>query len=183
MIDEKQLTIFLCKILRHEPKRFGVNVDEYGSCDMDELVEAINNQKNWNGVTKELILKIAREDKKERYQIGGNTIRARYGHSYPVKHKTFNRELPTTLYHGTNKKSLFKIMDCKEGLLPMKRENVHLSESRNFADLAAKRRKDPRMIKVDVKKAQELGVSFTYVGNEVWLSGPVPVECLEEIKF
>ncbi len=42
---KKQLTIFLCKILRHEPKRFGVNVDEYGSCDMDELVEAINNQK------------------------------------------------------------------------------------------------------------------------------------------
>ncbi len=81
------------------------------------------------------------------------------------------------------KKSLYKIMDCKEGLLPMERENVHLSESRNFADLAAKRRKDPRMIKVDVKKARELGVSFTYVGNEVWLSRPVPVECLEEIKF
>lgn len=183
MVDEKQLTIFLCKILRHEPKRFGVNVDEYGSCDMDELVEAINNQKNWDGVTKELILNMAQEDKKERYQIEGNAIRARYGHSYPVKHKTYNRELPAILYHGTNKKSLFKIMDCKEGLLPMKRENVHLSESRNFADLAAKRRKDPRMINVNVKKARELGVSFTYVGNEVWLSGPVPVECLKEIKF
>lgn len=183
MYNEKKLSTFMCKILRHEPQKFGLQVDDYGFCNIDDLVISINKQKQWSGITKEDILRIVKDCKKQRYEVEENKVRTRYGHSYPVRHKESNRELPAILYHGTNEASLFKIMDCKEGLLPMQREDVHLSETREFANLAAKRRKNPRMLKVHTDKAVELGTKFVYAGHEVWLSTKIAVECLEEIEF
>ncbi|MFP3727526.1 RNA 2'-phosphotransferase [Priestia filamentosa] len=183
MFNERKLSTFMCKILRHEPKKFGLEVDEYGFCSIDELVNSINQQKQWSGITREDILYIVQECKKQRYEVEEEKIRTRYGHSYRVRHKESKRELPSILYHGTNKESLFFIINEKKGLLPMQRDSVHLSETRDFANLAAKRRKEPRMLKVSVEEALNLGVEFKYVGNEVWLSTPIPVSCLEEIKF
>ncbi|MCU7667228.1 RNA 2'-phosphotransferase [Bacillus thuringiensis] len=177
------LGAFMSKILRHEPEKHGITVDEYGYCKIKDLTRAISKQKRWSSVTEEDIVGIVHASDKKRYEIEGDKVRARYGHSYHVLHPEINRELPEFLFHGTNEHALKKIMDEKEGLKPMNRQDVHLSETRAFADLAAKRRKNPKMVKVNTIMARELGTKFVYAGHEVWLSTEIPCICLEEIPF
>ncbi|MNC50401.1 RNA 2'-phosphotransferase [compost metagenome] len=60
----------------------------------------------------------------------------------------------------------------------MGRQYVHLSEGIHFASLAGSRRGKLVLLTVDTVKAAELGVTFYYAGNEVWLAGPVPPACI-----
>lgn len=73
-------------------------------------------------------------------------------------------EPPVVLYHGTNRRVLAAIM--KEGLKPMGRQYVHLSEGTHFAALAGSRRGELAMLKIDALSAKQSGVTFYYAGNE-----------------
>lgn len=64
----------------------------------------------------------------------------------------------------------------KQGLRPMKRQYVHLSEGLHFATLAGKRRGELMILAIDTEKASRAGVVFYYAGNEVWLADAVPAE-------
>lgn len=64
-----------------------------------------------------------------------------------------------------------------DGLKPMGRQYVHLSESTHFASLAGRRKGELVMLKVDSLKAVAEGIPFYYAGNEVWLAEWVPWEC------
>lgn len=170
--EEVKLSSFMAKILRHSPQKFGLTLDDYGFCAITELVNAIQNQPHWSHITEEEIRHIVAASPKQRYLIKDSKIKARYGHSVPVLQENSNRQLPAHLYHGTYKKALAPIQ--KEGILPMGRQQVHLSESPTFATLAAKRRKDPLLIKIDTRIAREAGAVFHFAGNEVWLSTSLP---------
>lgn len=171
---------FLCKILRHSPSQFHVSLDEYGYAPIDELLNAISSNEKWvNLVTVEMILEVVRTDEKQRYKLDstGTKIKARYGHSIAVKSdEEQSRVLPDILYHGTGMEHLDSIQ--KLGLLPMRRVNVHLSETTFFANKSAKRNQFPVLLKVDTIMAKNLGVTFEYAGDEVWLSSPTPSDCL-----
>lgn len=171
---------FLCKILRHSPSQFHVSLDEYGYAPIVELLNAISLNEKWsNLVTFEMILEVVKTDEKQRYKLDstGTKIKARYGHSIEVKSdEEQNRVLPDILYHGTGMEHLNSIK--KLGLLPMKRVNVHLSETTFFANKSAKRNLFPVLLKVDTIMAHNLNVTFEYTGDEVWLSSPIPPKCL-----
>jgi len=81
---------------------------------------------------------------------------------------------PLVLYHGTNVQAAPVIL--KQGLRPMKRQYVHLSEGLHFATLAGKRRGELVILEIDTEKASQAGVVFYYAGNEVWLADAVPAE-------
>ncbi|MFJ8528659.1 RNA 2'-phosphotransferase [Bacillus sp. NPDC094106] len=171
---------FLCKILRHSPSQFHVTLDEYGYAPIEEILNAIRSDERWsNLISKEIILKVVKTDEKQRYKLDstGTKIKARYGHSIEVKSdEVQNRTLPEILYHGTGIEHLHSIQ--KLGLLPMKRTNVHLSETTHFANKSAKRNQYPLLLEVDTIVAKDLGVTFEYAGDEVWLSSPIPSDCL-----
>ncbi|MDF9599615.1 RNA 2'-phosphotransferase [Bacillus cereus] len=171
---------FLCKILRHSPSQFHVSLDEYGYAPIDELLNAISSNEKWaNLVNVEMILEVVKTDEKQRYKLDstGTKIKARYGHSIAVKSdEEQNRVLPDILYHGTGMEHLDSIQNL--GLLPMKRVNVHLSETTFFANKSAKRNQFPVLLKVDTIMAKNLGVTFEYAGDEVWLSSLTPSDCL-----
>ena len=174
-----KLSSFLTKILRHSPSEYNLTIDDYGYCDIQILVDAIKKQDYWGEVTVEDIIDIVDSCEKQRFEIDGKSIRARYGHSIPIILKEESKELPEVFYHGTNEMALLYIGGVmKQGLREMERQFVHLSETPHFAMLAAQRRKCPKVIKVDVEKAVSEGVSFHYVGNEVWLSTKIPFNCL-----
>lgn len=78
------------------------------------------------------------------------------------------------LYHGTNVQAAPVIL--KQGLRPMRRQYVHLSEGLHFATLAGKRRGELIILAIDTEKASQAGVVFYYAGNEVWLADAVPAE-------
>lgn len=113
---------------------------------------------------------------KQRFEIEGDRIKARYGHS----HTKITYEVgtpPLILYHGTHYGVLPVIME--EGLRPMGRQYVHLSEGTHFASLAGSRRGKLILLTVDTVRAAQMGVIFYYAGNEVWLAEPVPSSCLQ----
>ncbi len=169
---EKSLSKLITKVLRHTPADFGIVLDpEDGSCPVDSLLEAIQAQPKWSWVKTEDIEQVVHNSDKQRFEIEGGRIRARYGHSHD-KVRYAPGEPPTILYHGTNKKALPSIM--KEGLRPMSRQYVHLSEGTHFATLAGSRRGELVILKVDTGHAKQLGITFYYAGNEVWLADRVP---------
>lgn len=121
------------------------------------------------------IEQVVRNSDKQRFEIEGGRIRARYGHSHD-KVQYAPGEPPAFLYHGTNKKALQSILN--EGLSPMSRQYVHLSEGIHFATMAGSRRGELVILKVDTLRTKQLGVTFYYAGNEVWLADRVLLESL-----
>lgn len=173
---EKSLSKLISKMLRHTPEAFGLVLDpEDGSCTVDALLASIQAQPKWGWVAKEHIELVVLQSDKQRFEIIDTRIRARYGHSHDRVHYT-SAEPPAILYHGTNKKALTSIM--LEGLKPMSRQYVHLSEGTHFATLAGSRRGELVILEVDTSSAKQSGVTFYYAGNEVWLADHVPAASL-----
>ncbi|WP_438447103.1 RNA 2'-phosphotransferase [Gorillibacterium sp. sgz5001074] len=177
---EKSLSKFMTKILRHSPEDFGVVLDPMdGSCPLSILLEVIQAQSQWKWVKQEDIEQVVQNSDKQRFEIEADRIRARYGHSHN-KVQYAPGEPPAVLYHGTNKKALSSIL--KDGISPMNRQYVHLSEGTHFAALAGSRRGELVILKVDTVNAQQLRVTFYYAGNEVWLADSVPPGCCSVVE-
>jgi putative RNA 2'-phosphotransferase len=172
--QEKSLSKWMTKVLRHTPGEFGLTLDpEDGSCPAASLLTAVTAQPRWSWVTMEDIHQVVRNSEKQRFEWNGDRIRARYGHSHD--HISYTPGIPPpTLYHGTNTKALPSIL--KEGLLPMGRQYVHLSEGTHFATMAGSRRGELMILKVDTVQARESGAAFYFAGNEVWLADRVPAD-------
>ncbi|WP_284238219.1 RNA 2'-phosphotransferase [Paenibacillus glycanilyticus] len=172
---EQSISKLMTKILRHTPAQFGVSLNpEDGSCPIDVLLEAIQAQPKWAGITTEDIEQVVRNSEKQRFAIEGGRIRARYGHSHDRVQYTAGHP-PAVLYHGTNKNALPSIL--LKGLEPMNRQYVHLSEGTGFATLAGSRRGELVILKIDTSRVKEAGIVFYYAGNEVWLADRVPADC------
>jgi putative RNA 2'-phosphotransferase len=182
---EKTLSKLMTKLLRHAPEAFGVVLNsEDGSCTVNDLIEAMQGLPEWSGIKLEDIEQVVRNSDKQRFEMENGRIRARYGHSHD-KVRYEPGEPPAVLYHGTNEKALPSIRE--EGINPMSRQYVHLSEGTHFATLAGRRRGELVILKIDTASAKQLGITFYYAGNEVWLADHVPSACcsvwsLEEKK-
>jgi putative RNA 2'-phosphotransferase len=174
MYDKKKrdrLSKFMSYILRHNALDYGLTLDSDGFVSLEELVNAIQQENQWEDVSQEIIEQVVHECEKQRYEIIDTNIRARYGHS--KSHVSYIPTVPpNSLYHGTNTKAISAIMHS--GLKPMNRQYVHLSETTKFATIAGKRRGDLILVLVDAKSAHESGINFYPAGGEVWLSDEIP---------
>lgn len=180
MYDKKKrdrLSKFMSYILRHNPSEFGLSLDSEGFVSFNDLIRAVQKEKQWEDVNQEIIEQVVRECEKQRYEIVGSKIRARYGHSKP--NVSYNPSVPPNiLYHGTNSKAISDIL--RTGLKPMNRQYVHLSETTKFATLAGKRRGDLVLVLIDAYRAHEAGVKFYPAGGEVWLSDAIPPQFIKK---
>lgn len=121
------------------------------------------------------------KSEKKRHELKENKIRAMYGHSIPIKIVKEEAKSPRYLYHGTSSRFIDSIE--ANGLLPMSRQYVHLSEDLETATLVGRRKGNHLIILiVDTEKAQEKNIKF-YLGNEkVWLADEVPSEFISIYK-
>lgn len=166
--------------LRHNPRKYGLKLDEYGFVELQEFLNAMNRMHHFQPKLTEMkIREIMNSSDKERFEIKNGKICALYGHSIPGIIKRKQATPPDILYHGTAHRFLPSIM--KEGLLPMGRQYVHLSTDIAMAESVGKRRDNrPVILKINAKQAAKDGIKF-YVGNdEVWLCDHVPVKYLSE---
>jgi putative RNA 2'-phosphotransferase len=173
--QEESLSKFMSKILRHAPEQFGLELDHEGYCDIQDLLGGIKPEKRWSYVSEADIIQVVENCPKQRYEIVNGYIRANYGHSMgrlDYKEST----PPTILYHGTNTKVINKILD--EGIKPMGRKYVHLSDTLEFATLAGKRRGELVILEVDTVRALDNNVKFYVANNGVWLADYVPPQYL-----
>lgn len=172
-MDYVRLSKTISYILRHHPEDYDLELDSNGFVDVNLLLDSINSKKEFNkNITIADLKHILSTSDKKRWEIVDNKIRAYYGHSIDQEIKHEVKIPPNVLYHGTSPKVVYKILE--EGLLPMKRQFVHLSEDIETAAIVGKRRdKNPIILVIDSKKAYEDGVKFMCENNNIWLTKKV----------
>ena len=175
-----KISKFLSYILRHHPDTIESSLDEEGylNIDLDELILRMKTKKKFQDTTlnKSILMEVVNEDAKGRYEITDNKIRARYGHSIDgIFIFLTEKELPNHLYHGTPKKNLDNIL--KEGLKPMGRNLVHLTEDETDALNVGKRHgKDVILLRIDVKEALKENIKFWKPGKNVYTAKFIPAK-------
>ena len=176
-----KLSKFLALILRHQPERFALTLDESGWASLTEVLEILNGLPNFRWATRTDVLELVAEgagDEKRRFEVDGNRIRARYGHSVaqPIVYEPCVP--PRQLYHGTSSSAAGRIV--QEGLKPMGRQYVHLSPDPETAvRVGARHDEQPVLLSVRAAEAYRAGVVFYQADEMVYLTKHVPPEFLE----
>ena len=106
---------FVSLILRHKPETIGIQLDEHGWANVDELIAGISKTCEFN---REILEEIVRTDNKQRFTFNEDKtkIRANQGHSIPVDVELPAAIPPETLWHGTGEKYVASI--DQQGLIP-----------------------------------------------------------------
>ena len=183
-----KLSKFLALILRHQPERFGLVLDEEGWAPLSEVMDILHGLPNFRWATKADVMTVVDggesngssglDIEKRRFEVAEGCIRARYGHSVaqPIRYEPCVP--PATLYHGTSPDALEAIR--REGLEPMERQYVHLSPDPETATRVGARHDDrPLVLAVRAADAHAAGIAFHQADESVYLARHVPAEFLE----
>ncbi|MBN1287816.1 MAG: RNA 2'-phosphotransferase [Anaerolineae bacterium] len=174
MADQTRLSKFLSLILRHRAQDFGLTLDADGFTDLDSVWAAVERCYPGCYIEADLQAVVAGDPTgKKRFEIVGDRIRARYGHTQ-VRTITYPPvEPPEYLYHGTHAKALDAIRG--DGLKPMQRQYVHLSLSVEWAVMVGRRRTDaPVILRVRAGEAHRAGIEFYHPEPNHYLVEAVP---------
>lgn len=179
-MDEKRTvkaSKFLSLVLRHAPEKVGLTLDEAGWVDVDALLAAC--AAHGRRLSRAELDHVVATNNKRRfaYSDDGRRIRASQGHTVAVDLGLAPAVPPDVLFHGTAARTLPLIL--RDGLLPMSRQDVHLSADRETAVRVGSRHGRPVVLAVDAAGLAAAGHVFRRSDNGVWLSGPVPVRWLE----
>jgi putative RNA 2'-phosphotransferase len=176
-----KLSKFLSLILRHQPERFALALDEEGWASLPEVMEILRGLPNFRWATRADVMTVVDEGtggSKRRFEVEGNRIRARYGHSFaqPIVYEPCTP--PSVLYHGTSPDGLASIR--REGLRPMERQYVHLSPDPETAIRVGVRHADrPVILTVRAAEAHAAGIEFYQADEAVYLAKLIPTEFVE----
>lgn len=175
--NQKQKSKFLSLVLRHQPEKIGIELDEMGWVEVDVLLSALSRHKQ--SVSLEELRRLVAENDKQRFALSedGRRIRANQGHSVKVELDHPLTEPPEILLHGTPEKYVDSIR--KEGIQKVKRHDVHLHEDLNVASDVGKRRGKPVILRIQSQKMHRAGHAFYLTPNKVWLVDSVPPEFIE----
>jgi putative RNA 2'-phosphotransferase len=171
---------FLSLVLRHKPEEIGLELDENGWANTEELIEKCNRKGQKLNV--ELLEAIVATNEKKRFALNEDKskIRANQGHSIEVDLNLIEVIPPEELYHGTVKNGIDEILI--HGLKKMNRQHVHLSKDVETAKIVGARRGKPIILKIDSKKMHEDNYKFYVSENGVWLSDFVPSQYIRKLK-
>jgi putative RNA 2'-phosphotransferase len=180
MSSEKNLTAtskFLSLVLRHQPEVVGMQLDDEGWLDINQLI--FNANERGNALSLELLHEVVATSDKKRFALSddGLRIRANQGHSLAnVDLKLDEAKPPQTLYHGTVAVFLESIRAT--GLQKRSRNHVHLSSDLATATKVGSRRGKPIVLQVDAGAMHQQGYLFYLSANGVWLVDAVPPQYL-----
>jgi len=177
----ESLSRFLSYVLRHAPQELGLVLDRSGFVSLDKLLAAMHAESRWRWVRKDDLLNLVASSPRRRFEIGGDRIRALYGHTVPQTMVHEQVIPPEYLFHGTARR-FFSSIECS-GLLPARRAFVHLSCSIEEALAVGKRRdSDPVVYRVLALAAHNQGIRF-YRAGDVYLSRFVPARYLQRLAL
>lgn len=167
---------FLSLILRHEPGKIGIALDEQGWVDVDVLLQAM--ARHHHRLSRGQLEEVVKNNDKQRFSLSedGRRIRANQGHSTKVDLALPPQVPPETLYHGTVEKFLDAIFT--DGLKKGQRHHVHLSPDITTATKVGQRRGKPVILEVASGDMLRAGHTFYISANGVWLTDHVPAQFL-----
>jgi putative RNA 2'-phosphotransferase len=178
MKNDEKLSKTLSYVLRHRPDSIGISLDKAGWCSIDELLLKLN--ASGTAIDRATLDRIVAADKKGRYSISEEKIRANQGHSVEVDLGYKAKKPPAVLYHGTVGQFIDTIM--KKGLNKMKRHHVHMSPDVETANVVGARRGKPVILSIDSGRMDADGFRFFLSDNGVWLTDEVPAKYLTVMK-
>ncbi|MEG0870022.1 MAG: RNA 2'-phosphotransferase [Hafnia sp.] len=176
----QKMSVSLCYFLRHDPGKIDLYLDSQGWANIEELIA--KSADHCPGLDRQTLLKIVADDAKGRYGLSEDGVRIRcvQGHSSTsVKIKHTTKIPPPVLYHGTASRFYEAIM--KKGLLPGKRQHVHLSTESSTAIEVGKRHGEPVVLQIDTRAMVNKGYSFFLADNGIWLIESVPAQFIQRI--
>ena len=157
----------LARVLRHSAHELGLSVDQAGFVRLEKLAKVA-------GLTVDQVLATATHPAEQRFEVYDGRVRALYGHSFPVTDlPDLDIATPDPLFHGTSWDALQRI--ASEGLLPMERQKVHLTNNASEALEVARRHRKPALLAVSTT-GNEL---FQAVADAVWAADWVAPHLLE----
>lgn len=164
---------FLSLILRHNPELVGLVLDENGWCDVNDLIDKVNNHNGNSSLDLKQLRGIVDSNDKKRFTINEETlkIRANQGHSLDIDLKLPETTPPDILYHGTASRFIDSIKSS--GLENRNRHHVHLTENIDTALNVGGRYGTPTLIEINTKQMVEDGLTFYRSDNGVWLTDHV----------
>ncbi len=175
---EERLGRFISGSLRHFPDDVGLKMDQHGWVDLNLLCNIMESRYRWT--TGELLLALIESDIKIRYEVKGSYIRARYGHSVNIDMDYPENEL-AYLYYGVSLEEVDMLLE--NGITSLRQRYVHLSTSYGKANEAASIHTDnPVVIEIDAEDAQQDGLLFMTVNNDIVLTDEVPPEYLSIVE-
>lgn len=176
--SQTRLSKLLSLMLRHRPDEFGISLDSHGFANTDDVLAALQERFPW--VTPDDIDALVNHSEKQRFEIAGDKIRAKYGHSFPVELDLPAVTPPEHLYQAVPPEAVDQIL--AEGLTPRDRRYVHLSLSSQIArELGQKIGPQCVVLRILAEKASsENQVRFFDCGPVV-LTESVPPDCIEVV--
>lgn len=173
-----QLSKFMSGALRHFPSDIGLKIDSRGWVSLSVFQQAVQDKFTWADASD--VRAVIETDPKGRYEIDGNRVRAAYGHSVDVSISSENASIPDILYHGTAPRNIDSIMD--EGLKPMNRNSVHLTDSLSDAREVGSRhaKDDPVILVVDAEQLIEDGRTIDVRGDNVFTTSTIQPEYISK---
>ncbi|MBE0523354.1 MAG: RNA 2'-phosphotransferase [Methanosarcinales archaeon] len=169
---------FLSGALRHFPDDLGLAMDQLGWVDMGVLLDVMLTRYPWASAQR--LNALVESDVKGRYQINGNKIRARYGHSVDIE-LNFPENDMEDLYYGSSQEEAEMILEM--GIRPVRQRYVHMSTSYEKAvEAASVHSENPVIFKIDAFDAMDNGVNMMIVNEFIVLSEEVPPEFLHIVE-
>lgn len=158
--DHQRLSKKMAYYLRHHGPTNGVPIDNAGFAQMDDLARVLN-------VDSSQLLAVAEHPGEPRFEVREGRIRALYGHSLNVIVEAgFNVGAPASLYHGSSWSALDAIV--RDGLIPMQRRMVHLTNVAEEAMAVAQRKGAPIVLAVVQSHEEEP------IAEGIWVAPKVP---------
>ena len=168
---------WIAYVLRHNPSRYGLEPDRYGYVDFSAFAELA--KRHAATMTLERLREFLIASGAERFEITGNRVRARYGHSIAVEPSGAPITPPEHLYHGTEHGQMAAIQ--RDGLQPIGRWMIHLSATFQEAlAVAGRNTEQPMVVRILAREAHAAGIAF-YQEGHVYLAAQVPPQflCIE----
>lgn len=165
----KDLSKYLCFLLRHHLETARLDMDEHGWVSVDQLIIGVNHFSSYD-LSMGILERIVSEDNKGRYIFDENheKIKCCQGHSVPWVEPELNyRESPEFLYHGTTAKA-HEAIEESGAIKKMQRHAVHTQADISKAWQSAERwHKTPVVLKIKASEMYNDGYKFGVTENEV----------------
>jgi len=171
MKSRVKVSRFLSLVLRHKPQEIGLTLTEEGWADTKELLQKL--KPRFGTIPMSELEDVVATNEKQRFAFNADKskIRASQGHSITVDLKLEPQVPPVKLYHGTASHFLDSIF--KKGLLPLKRQHVHLSDDLETAKKVGSRHGKVCILELNVAAMVKDEVPFYTSENGVWLCDAV----------
>jgi putative RNA 2'-phosphotransferase len=171
-MDRVRTSRFLSLVLRHDPGRFGLELDHEGWVSVDALLAALS--AHGHPLTRQELAELVRTNDKQRFawDEGMDRVRANQGHSFSVDLGLAAAVPPDVLYHGTPVRNAASIL--RDGLNKQARHAVHLSPDVATAHRVGARRGRHVVLAIRAASMHAAGHGFVVSENGVWLTETVP---------